>query len=69
MPQYTPMLRAASRVLMAIAERQRPSDEDVAELRRFAPDHAHEELDELACHVVHEAMGMRRQQGAASADD
>lgn len=54
---------------MAIAERQRPSDEDVAELRRYAPNHAHEELDDLACYVIHEAMGKRRQQGTASVND
>lgn len=68
MPQYTSILKIASRVLMAFAQRQRPSDEDVAELRRFAPDHAHEEADELACHVVNEVMGIRRKQFTASAD-
>ena len=44
MPLYTALLEASSRVLLALMERQRPADEDVAELRRFAPEFAHEDI-------------------------
>jgi hypothetical protein len=69
MPQYTPILKTASRVLMAIAERQQPCDEDVAELLRFAPDYANDPLDVLACYVVELAMDLRRLQERSNAAD
>jgi hypothetical protein len=52
---------------MALAERQRPLDEDVAELQRLAPEHANERLDVLACYVIQEAMNKRYDVQAAEA--
>jgi hypothetical protein len=69
MAEYTAILKTAVRVLMVITDRQQPSDGDVAALRRFAPDHADDELDVLACHVVQRAREMRRQRGTAGAED
>jgi len=66
-PQYTPILKTATRVLMALAERQRPLDEDVAELQRLAPERASERLDILACYVIQEAMDKRYEVQAAEA--
>jgi hypothetical protein len=65
MPQYVPILKTATRVLMALAECQRPLDEDVAELQRLAPERANERLDILACHVIQEAMNKRYEVPAA----
>ena len=52
---------------MALAERQRPLEEDVAELQRLAPERASERLDILACYVIQEAMAKRYEVQAAEA--
>jgi hypothetical protein len=52
---------------MALAERQRPLDEDVAELQRLAPERANERLDILACYVIQEALNKRHEAQAVGA--
>jgi hypothetical protein len=69
MPQYTAILKTSSRVLMALAERQKPADEDVAELQRFAPEFPHEDIGVLAQYVAQEALRKRREIRAAAGDD
>jgi hypothetical protein len=64
-PQYTAILRTSTRVLMALAERQKPADKDVAKLQRFAPQHAHEDIYVLAYYVSQEALQKRRESRAA----
>ena len=46
----------ALRVLTAILNDRKPSPDDVAELRRLAPDCADLPFDELACEVVWRAL-------------
>jgi hypothetical protein len=69
MPQYTAILRTSTRVLMALAEHQKPSDRDVARLQRFAPERAHEDIYVLASYVAQEALQKRREIRAAAAEN
>ena len=59
------MLRISTRVLMALAERQKPADKDVAKLQRFAPQRVHEGIYPLAYYVAQEALQKRRESRAA----
>jgi hypothetical protein len=68
-PQYTAILEASTRVLLALMERQKPGDEDVAELQRFAPERAHEDIRVLAHYVAREALRKRSEIRAAAGDD
>lgn len=54
-------MKLALRVLSALNEKQRPDRQDVAELRRLAPDDALNDTDELACEVIQRALKRRAQ--------
>ena len=46
----------AARVLTALIEDRFPDPDDVAELRRFAPEAAGKTIDELVCDVIQNAL-------------
>jgi len=57
-------MKVALRVLTALGEHQEPVQEDIAELRRIAPDRATASVDELACDVIQRAIRHRAESRA-----
>ena len=55
----TEVLEVALRVLTAITGHQKPNEDDLDTLRKYAPFLAHEPADELACDVVQQALQQR----------
>ena len=60
MPQGLPEMHVALRVLTAVTEKRRPDAGDVAELRGLAPLLADQPLDDLARHIIEEALKKQR---------
>jgi hypothetical protein len=53
----------ATRVLMAVCNRQEPAESDVALLLAYYPDYGNLDLHEIACHVIEEQLQKRREAG------
>jgi hypothetical protein len=49
-------LERAARVLTSLIENHFPDPDDVAELRRFAPEAADKTIDELVCNVIQKVL-------------
>jgi hypothetical protein len=52
-------MKTALRVLAALTDRKDPDPADVAELRSLAPLSNTEEIDEMACNVIRQALQRR----------